>query len=267
MDMGQPLATQELARGRRTRGLPGTGHRPVVPHQHPPTHTGTATSPPLCRAPPAPSEQGQGQKQCQQPHSEVISIRFPRAKVEAGAFLLRRVLQRGRLEQEMGPVPIYTLTAPKPEPSFPSAVALYTQSHERHLTKSPILPYLHKSGAASTAQGITQGLAVQQRHLQGAQDTAFLQGSITYKPRAKKAPRATPAHMSVQPPPQAITPPGSSTVKEPHVLKQHHCAATILQVSVLALERCSRESQPFSCRFRWCPQRIWEGLLQTVYSA
>lgn len=93
----------------------------------------------------------------------------------------------------MGPVPIYTLTAPKPEPSFPSAVAPYMQSPKKHLTKSPFLPYLHKSGAASTAQGITWGLAVQQRHLRGAQDTAFLQGSRTLKPGQKKVPRATPA--------------------------------------------------------------------------
>lgn len=57
-------------------------------------------------------------------------------------------LQRGWLEQEMGPVPIYTSTAPEPEPSFPSAVALYVPSHKRHFTKSPFLPYLHKSEAA-----------------------------------------------------------------------------------------------------------------------
>lgn len=53
----------------------------------------------------------------------------------------------------MGPVPIYTSTAPEPEPSFPSAAALCMQFRKRHLTKSP---FLHKSGAASTAQGITQ---------------------------------------------------------------------------------------------------------------
>lgn len=153
----------------------------------------------------------------------------------------------------MGPVPIYTLTAPKPEPSLPSAVAPYMQSPKKHLTKSPFLPYLHKSGAASTAQGITWGLAVQQRHLRGAQYTAFLQGSITLKPRAKKSsqshPSATPARTSVQPPPQAITPLGISTVKEPHVPKQHHCTATILQVSVPTLERCSRKSQPLAAGF------------------
>lgn len=252
MDVGQPLATQELAQGRYAQGLPGTGHRPVVPHQHPPAQTDTATSPPLCRAPPAPSEQGQGQKQCQQPRSEVISIRFPWAKVEAGTFLLRWVLQRGRLEQEMGPVPIYTSTAPEPEPSFPSAVALYMQSHKRHLTKSPFLPYLHKSGVASTAQGTTRGLAVQRRHSRGMQDTAFLLGSNpqTQGERSSQShPSATPVHVSVQPPPQAITLLGSTTVKEPHVPKQHHHTAMILQVSALTLERCFRESQPLAAGF------------------
>lgn len=116
------------------------------------------------------------------------------------------MLQRERLTQETGPVPIYTSTSPEPEPSSPSAVALYMSSHERHLTKSPSLPHLHKSGAASTAWGTTQGLAAQQRHWQGVQDRAFLLGS-THKPRVEYAPRAIPVPpRSRQPPPQAINP-------------------------------------------------------------
>lgn len=116
------------------------------------------------------------------------------------------MLQRERLTQETGPVPIYTSTSPEPEPSSPSAVALYMSSHERHLTKSPSLPHLHKSGAASTAWGTTQGLAAQQRHWQGVQDRAFLPRS-NHKPRVKNAPRAIPVPpRSTQPPPQAINP-------------------------------------------------------------
>lgn len=38
----------ELAQGWRTQGCQGTGHRPFVPHQHPPARGDTATSPPLC---------------------------------------------------------------------------------------------------------------------------------------------------------------------------------------------------------------------------
>lgn len=65
------------------------GHCPAVPRQYPPAHMDMATSPPLCCAPPAPSEQCQGQKQNQEPCSEIISIRFPWPKVEAGVFLVR----------------------------------------------------------------------------------------------------------------------------------------------------------------------------------
>lgn len=147
------------------------------------------------------------------------------------------MLQRERLTQETGPVPIYTSTSPEPEPSSPSAVALYMSSHERHLTKSPSLPHLHKSGAASTAWGTTQGLAEQQRHWQGVQDRTFLLGS-NHKPRVKNAPRIIPM------PPAAcshlhkpLIPPGS------HISKQHHCTTTILQVEVLMSERCFRESE------------------------
>lgn len=135
------------------------------------------------------------------------------------------MLQRERLTQETGPVPIYTSTSPEPEPSSPSAVALYVSSHERHLTKSPSLPHLHKSGAASTAWGTTQVLAEQQRRWQGVQDRAFLPGS-NHKPRVKNAPRAIPV-----PPPPAINP-----SRIPH--------AAILQVLVLVLERCLRDSEP-----------------------
>lgn len=57
MDVGQSLATQELAQGRSSQGLPGMGHHPNALPQHPLAPTDMATSPPLCRAPAVRSEQ------------------------------------------------------------------------------------------------------------------------------------------------------------------------------------------------------------------
>lgn len=134
-------------------------------------HTGMPRhrAPSLCATPASPSSWGHGHQPSplhplsrprdkSRATSPTLSYlhQIPPAKGEAGAFLLRRVPQRGRLEQEMGPVPIYTSTAPEPEPSCPSAAALCMQFHKRHLTKPSFLPYLHKSGAANTTQGITQ---------------------------------------------------------------------------------------------------------------
>lgn len=105
----------------------------------------------------------------------------------------------------MGPVPIYTSTAPEPEPSSPSAVALYMQSHKRHLTKSPFLPYLHKSGAASTTQGVTRGSQCGGGACKERGTQPFLRGLQPTNPGQKKLPEPSQCDPSTHEPAAAST--------------------------------------------------------------
>lgn len=124
-------------------------------------HTSSIWTLPLA-PPPAlhPPEQGQHQQPC----SEVVSIRFPcrswNILPPVGAAKGWRWALFPFIPRQL---------------SLPSALSLSMQPHKRHSTKSPPLPHLHKSGAASTAQGISWALASQ--HSWGTQDTALLLGS------------------------------------------------------------------------------------------